>query len=199
MSIFITTWLLMAATAVACGSQLCFVPALTVWAGLVAALCAGGAALISHQPVGVATTGGRLGFSFVHWGFRVGRGRLIPAIGVSWIIWLVLGSATIGATQFPEHLPIIASWTGDGIALLYLLGVIMSRTSGGRTPGSLINGVFIILGLIGGSVFLWFHTGTDGARALAVGFAGGPPLFVGVGYGFVLAMDLLAGRRGRRN
>jgi hypothetical protein len=195
MILHIVTWVAMAALAATGGMQLGFSTALIDWAVFAAIACAGGALLIHRQPMGVATTGGLFGCSFVRWGFRAGHGKLIPAAMISWLIWLPLGGAIIAGIHFTAHLPIIITWTGDLLGLFYIVGVMMAN-SGGRVPRSLIKVALGLVGLIGGSAFLWFQAGTDGARAIAVAVAGGPPLFVGVGYGFVLATAMLA-RRGR--
>jgi hypothetical protein len=198
MIILLSVWLLMAAAAILCGLQLSLLNALLVWIALVVLTCAGGARLISRQPIGIATLGGRFGSSLVHWGFRVSRGQLIPAAEISGLIWILVGGALISGARFQEHRLIIVSWMGDGLALLYVLGAIVTaRQGGGRAATALGTTVLVLVGLIAGSAFLWFHLGTDGARAFALAVAGGPPFFVGVGYGAVLATELFAGQRRR--
>ena len=150
--------------------------------------------MIQRQPMGVATKSGLFGCGFVRWGFCAGRGQLMPAAMISWLIWLLLGTATIAGVQFTPHLPIIAAWTGDLLGLFYIIGVMLANRNG-RVPASLIKMVLGLLGLIGGSAFLWFQAGTDGARAIAVAVAGGPPLFAGFGYGFVLAIGMVSQRK----
>jgi hypothetical protein len=195
MIIFITTWLLMAALATTCGFQLDFPVALAAWAAAAAVACAGGAFLIFRQPIGIATLGGHFGCSVVRWGFRAGQGKLVPATLISWLIWLVLGSALIGAIHFPNALPIILVWMGDSLGLCYVLGVTMANRRSGRVAPALVKFALCLVGLIAGSAYLWVEAGTDGARAIAVALAGGPPLFVGIGYGFVFAMGLFGNRR----
>jgi hypothetical protein len=194
MIVHLAMWLAMAALAATCGIQLNFPAALIAWAAFAVIACAGGALLIHRQPMGVATNGGLFGCGFVRWGFRAGRGKLMPAAAISCLIWLLLGGTIITSTQFTSHLPIIVAWTGDSLGLFYIVGVMLANRSG-RVPASLIKIVLGLVGLIAGSACLWFQAGTDSARAIAVAVAGGPPLFVGVGYGFVLAMGMLSQRK----
>jgi hypothetical protein len=71
-------WALMAAAAVLCGLTLSLTAALATWVGLAAVACVAGAVLLRLQPIGIPTASGRVGGALVHWGFRVGRGRLLP-------------------------------------------------------------------------------------------------------------------------
>lgn len=196
MVIFLSIWLVLGFAAALCGLNLNLSMAVTTWAGLTASLCAGGAFLISRQPLGVATLGGRIGSSVVHWGFRAGRGLLLPAAVISWLIWLVLGGALMAALRTPEHAAIIAAWTGDLLGLFYVVGVMLTNRGGGRWPAALLKVALAIAALISASAFLWFRAGTDEARAMAFFVAGGPPLFIGAGYGVMLAVSMI-GARGR--
>ena len=193
MIIFLTMWTAMAALAVACAKQFEFSGAVAAWTAVAAIVCAIGSFLISRQPIGVATTAGRFGAALIRWGFRAGRGRLTLAAMISYLIWLILGTATITAIDFPAHLPIVVAWSGDLLGLFYVVGVALANR-GGRIPAPLVKLVASLGGLIVVSIFLWFHAGSDRARAVAVAVAGGPPLFVGAIWGFVLAMGALSGR-----
>jgi hypothetical protein len=191
--ILLTIWAALAALAVGCAWQLELSSAVIAWSVAAAIACTIGAFLISRQPLGIATLGGRFGSAVVRWGFRAGHGRLTMAAMISWLIWFSLGAATIAAIKFPTHLPILTAWTGDIIGLFYVIGVMLTNVSG-RIPASLVKVVAGILGLIAGSMFLWFRAGSDQARAIALAVAGGPPLLVGAIYGFVLTTGLLSGR-----
>src|SRR5204862_3817963 len=100
MILLLVVWTLMVAGAVSLGMKMSLPVALVTWAALTAVLCAAGAILMQLQPIGIATPTGRVGSSFVYWGFDVGRGQLIPAAVISWLIWIFLGSAIIALTQF---------------------------------------------------------------------------------------------------
>lgn len=199
MIILFSMWLLAALAAAACGTQLDFSTALLAWAGLAAISCAIGAWLISRQPLGTATAGGRFGSSFVHWGFRAGRGQLAPAALISWAVWLVIGSAIIGSVQCPQHSLITVAWTADFLSLFYVIGIMAANRGSGRLPASLVKLGCAVLGMLGGSFWMWFGIGTDRAQATALTLAGGPLLLIGIGYGFMLAMTGLMGRRVRWN
>lgn len=197
MIIILTMWTVMGALAVACTKQFEFSGAVAAWSVVAAIVCAIGSFLISCQPIGVATTTGRFGAALIHWGFRAARGRLTLAATISYLVWLILGTSTITAINFPVHLPILAALTGDVLGLFYVIGVMLANR-GGRIPASLATLVASLGGLIVVSIFLWFRAGSDGARAVAVAVAGGPPLFVGAIWGFVLAMGALSSRSRHR-
>jgi hypothetical protein len=191
--IFLMMWMALTAMVAACATQFELPVALMIWITGTAIACAGGTFLISRQPPGLATLGGRLGFAVVHWGFRASQGRLIPAAMISWLIWITLGTAAIAGAHFPTHVPIFVAWTGDLLGLFYVLGVMLANRSG-RIPASLAKVVAALIALVAGSLFLWFRAGSDQARAIALAVAGGPPLLIGAMYGFVLVPGLLAGR-----
>ncbi|MGH7712614.1 MAG: hypothetical protein ACREOG_15085 [Gemmatimonadaceae bacterium] len=73
MMLLIVLWGLMVAAAVVCATKLSLPAALATWAGIAAVVCVVGAILLQLQPVEVSTAGGRVGGTFVHWGFRAGR------------------------------------------------------------------------------------------------------------------------------
>jgi len=196
MIIFLAIWSLMAALAVACAGLWAFSFAVAAWCTAAAIVCATGAFLISRQPVGVITAGGRCGAAVIQWGFRAGHGRLALAAMISFAVWLVVGTTTIAAIHFPAQAPILAASAGDLLGLFYIAGV-MFANPGGRIQASLMKVVASIVGLIAASLFLWFHVDTDRSRAVAVALAGGPPLLAGASYGFVLAMGCFSGRSRR--
>jgi hypothetical protein len=92
MTLLVVLWALMAAAAVVFATRLTLPMALAAWAALAAAVCVGGAFPLQLQPVGISTASGRIGGSFVHWGFRAGQGQLIPAMVISWLIWTFAGA-----------------------------------------------------------------------------------------------------------
>jgi len=192
MVIFIVIWLVLGFAAVLCGQNFTLPVAVSTWAALSGILCAGGAFLIYRQPIGIATFGGHIGSGVVHWGFRAGRGLLLPAAVISWLVWLVLGCALMAAFRNPEHAAIIAAWTGDLLGLFYVVGMMLVNRSGQR---ALLKFTLAIAAVILGSAFLWFRAGTDEARAVAFFVTGGPPLIVGVGYGVLLTLGLIEGRK----
>ena len=193
---------LMVAAAVIIATKLSLPAALAVWAAVTAVVCITGAIQLQLQPVGISTTSGRIGGSFVYWGFRAGQGQLIPATVISWLVWLLLGAAIIGLTQFrsqPRHVLMILAWTVDVASLFYVLGVLgANRGSSGGLPSTLLMLSTVLLVMIAGSAVLWWYVGTERARMAALALAGGPPLVIGVGYGFFMAVTLI-GARGKWN
>ena len=186
----------MTAIAVWCALRWSAPLALAVWAGLAAALCVFGAVLMSRQPVGVPTVSGQLGASVLPWGYKVGRGRLPAIVLVSWLIWTVVGAAAIAVSASrgePETQWMILAWTVDGLALLYLIGVLASNTRGARA--ALLIPIAAVLFMIGASAFLW-QTGSGSARGTALLIGGAPIPILAAGYGLMLGAMMLGGRKG---
>jgi|KBSMisStaDraftv2_1062788.scaffolds.fasta_scaffold152257_3 hypothetical protein len=186
----------MAALAVWCALRWGLPLGFAVWSGLVAALCGFGALLLSRQPVGVATASGQLGAAILRWGYKVGRGQLPGIVVVSWLIWVALGAAVMAVTLFrAEALTpwMILAWTIDGLALIYLIGVMTTRS--GRTRIALLTPLLAVLGMIGLSGALW-RAGTESARETALLIGGAPIPLLAAGYGLMMAAMMLGGRKG---
>jgi len=186
----------MVAIAVWCALRFGLPQGLAVWSGVAAALCGLGALLLSRQPVGVSTASGQLGAAVLRWGYKVGRGQLPGIIVVSWLIWVALGAAVMAVTLFrtEQLMPwMILAWTIDGAALLYLIGLMATRT--GRTQSALLMPLLAVLGMIGVSALLW-HRGTESARETALLLGGAPIPVLAAGYGLMVAAMMLGGRKG---
>ena len=186
----------MVAIAVWCALRFGLPQGLVVWSGVAAALCGLGALLLSRQPVGVSTASGQLGAAVLRWGYKVGRGQLPGIIVVSWLIWVALGAAVMAVTLFrtEQLMPwMILAWTIDGGALLYLIGLMATRT--GRTQSALLMPLLAVLGMIGVSALLW-HRGTESARETALLLGGAPIPVLAAGYGLMMAAMMLGGRKG---
>jgi len=186
----------MAAFAVWCALRWGLPLGLAVWSGLVAALCGLAALLLSRQPVGVATVSGQLGVALLRWGYKVGRGQLPGIVVVSWLIWVILGAAVMALTTFrsdPLTRWMIVAWTIDGLALIYLIGLIATRT--GRTRGTLLTPLLAVLAMIAVSGALW-QRGTESARENALLIGAAPIPILAAGYGLMMAAMLLGGRKG---
>ena len=186
----------MAALAVWCALRWGLPLGFAVWSGLVAALCGFGALLLSRQPVGVATASGQLGAAILRWGYKVGRGQLPGIVAVSWLIWVALGAAVMAVTLFrAEQLTpwMIAAWTMDGLVLIYLIGVMTTRS--GRTRGALLMPLLAVLAMVGVSGALW-RAGTESARETALLIGGAPIPLLAAGYGLMMAAIMLGGRKG---
>ena len=173
------------------------------WATFMAVGCLLGGLAIRSQPLGQATIFGRLGSAFVHWGFRAGRGRLLPAIAISWLVWLLIGGTAIALLHFPDNLHVlllVLAWACELGALFYLLGHVMANPgSSGDFRMRQLSMVAGVGSLILASALLWFVVDTAWSRRLAVIVAGGPFALVVAGYGLFLLFALTIGRKARWN
>jgi len=175
--------------------------AIGAWLVLCLVACALGALALSSQPVGVATLAGRVGSLVVRWGFAAGRGRLLPAVAISWLAWAIFGTALIVALQHRSEtqLQLLAlAWAVDALALMYVCGIALARRSASMTRGLLpIAGALV--GMLAVSAIQWSHPLLPGGRRTALLIAGGPPLYIGGAYGLFLLVMMTFGRRARWN
>lgn len=173
------------------------------WATLTAIACVLGALAIRSQPIGQATIMGRLGGAFLRWGFRAGRGQLLPATMISWLVWLLIGGTVITLLHFPDNIEVlllVLAWACELGALFYLTGIILANP--GATGDFRMRQLAIAIGggsLILGSALLWFVVDTSWSHRLAVIVAGGPFALVVVGYGLFLLFAMTLGRKARSN
>ncbi len=175
-------------------------PVLLYWAAVSLVACLLGAVAIWSQPLGQATAAGRLGSAVVRWGFRATQGKLFGAAVISWIIWLVIGSAAILAGRAKGDLSyrlMLLAWAVDFGVLCYLLGVWLANRGSGMHSLLVISAVLVAM--IGISATLWFGNGSEAARKTALTLAGGPTLVIGGGYGVFLLVVLTVGRNARWN
>ncbi len=177
-------------------------PALAAWAGVDLSLCLLGALLLARQPIGQGTAAGLAGSLIVHWGYRVGNGRLARAVGISWVVWMVVGAAAIGIVKHraePAAILLILAWLVDGLLLMRLCGIAILFRRSGRLPWHIMKFIGVLIAMIACSAGLWWGTGGDWGRRMALWLAGGPPLLIGGGYGLLLLVMLAAGRKARWN
>lgn len=171
------------------------------WSILLGVLCTLGGIAIRSQPIQQATIFGRLGGSVVRWGFRATQGRLLPAVIISWLVWLVIGAGAIGAITTRAALqPLILSlgWTTEVLLLFYLVGMWMANAGGStafRMKFVTMAGMVVLM--LAASTFLWFRTtGATKSGAVIIAVI---PLVVALVYGVFLAVILLVGGKGRWN
>lgn len=177
-----------------------------VWAAVALVACGVGTILLRTSPVGRVSWQNRTAAYLVPWGGRVGGGRLWPIPVVSWVVWMTVWAGAAVLTP-PETTPLTgweivmriglgAAWAIDGLALGHMLATLRQHFSvASRSGRSLLNISAVIVGLIAGSLLLHLL----GLTLLALLVAGGPPLVIGGGYGFFLAVLLIFGRGGRWN
>ena len=176
--------------------------AIGIWAGIAGAACGFGAGCLTLQPLATPTLFGAVGGSIVRWGYRVGGGRLIGAVAVSWLIWVLAGGAVIAGIRLRSEIQsvlMILAWTVDLGILMYIIGVMLRNYGGGRVPMSLIKIAIAVIAMIVSSGVLWFHIATESARHTALLIAGGPPAFIGAGYGVFILFVLAMGKNARWN
>ena len=193
----IVAFAIMAGAALALAVSVDLAAAVLAWLAFSALACAIAAFAMWRQPLAVSTTTGRLGGNLVRWGFDAADGQLLPAVGISWLVWALLGTALISAIQGRgdrQHVLIIVAWTFDTLALMYTIGLMLER-SGSSMARALFPVAGVLAGMLVVSAILWLRPQLPGGRYAALLVAGGIPLFVGVGYGlFALVMVIGLGR-----
>lgn len=177
--------------------------ALLIWAGGMGLLCAAAAWCLKKAPMGRLTWRNKLAGYLLPWGYKIGRGKLLPMTLAAWAIWIMIGVGTIvlaawpmGAASAHPYLAVMifVSWVVLGGLAVRQLGLI--PTFGSRSGRmSLLQSAAVALGLMAASAVLWL-TGRPGWALLT---AGGPIAFVGGGYGLFLGVMLTVGRKARWN
>ncbi len=186
------------AGAVAVGVAMPMWPAIGVWAVAALLLCILGAALIASQPLNTPTFAGLIGSVMTRRGFRVGDGRLPPAVLVSWLYWIALGSAAIAIVHHRADVwltLLVLSWLVLTLGLMFIAGQIIVASKAGRVPGSLgkLAGFLTLLLLASGGLAAVGHTG------IALTLAGIPIALIGGGYGLFVLLIVTVGRNARWN
>jgi hypothetical protein len=188
--------------------------AIGLWAGLMAALCAGVAMILHRQTPEKVTPANYLAGFVLQWGYRVGRGKLPAIVVVSWAIWLLLGVAMVVSVHFRGFgqpaaqqqrrstlvmVLLTVAWVIDGTVLLRIIGLLATGPNARHMLRSLGPVAAVLVGMIGSSIVLVARTPSVNASRLALLIAGGPLLFVGVGYGLFVLVLLTAGKNARWN
>jgi len=181
--------------------------AIGVWAAGVGLVGAAVGLLLPRVPEGKVTWVNRLAAPVLGWGLSVAHGRLVPGVLVSWARWTVIGGSLIclwfrppgtwGGRPAVSFGPVgktllVLAWIVDAGALLYCLKVSAVAFRSMRQLGpvmAVLVGLIVVSAALAALGHPWF--------ALVV--AGGPPLFVGGGYGLLLAVMMIGGRHTRWN
>ena len=174
--------------------------ALAVWAGGMALLCTLAAVALKGAPMGKLTWRNRLAGYLLPWGYKLGRGKLIPMTAAAWAIWVLLGAGTIllvstSAAAHPWLATLIfITWVIEGGLLVRQLGLSLTfSTRSGRI--AVLQFALVLAGLIGAGMVLWVM----GYPGWALVVSGGPVALVGGGYGLFLGVMLTVGRNARWN
>jgi hypothetical protein len=184
---------------------------LAAWAAIMAGGCAVGAWLFHTSPLGRVNWHNRVAVYFIPWGYRLGRGKLVPIAVAAWSIWMLIGVGAVviqargGATAaragtawtalgpYPVFATLLfASWVVYGAVVVWQLGlVITSIGSRSRKRLSSLKFIGLCVGLTAASEALW--TAEHPAWALLVA---GSPLAAVVGfYGFWIGLMLTGGNK----
>lgn len=188
---------LLVAGAVLLAWKLSLAPALLAWVGVSAALCVVGAMLIASQPLATPTRAGFVGSCVVPYGYKVSQGTLPLATAISWLFWVIVGSAAI-LVFVHRHDPLLAglivSWLIITLLLMRLTGTILDGYRGQSAPTSLVKLVASLGVMLVASMALT-AVGTPWSRWAALVIAGGPLAAVGGAYGLFVLAVLTVGRK----
>ncbi len=175
---------------------------LGIWAGVMAIGCGIGALLLKTAPVGRVNWHNRVGSIFLPWGFQLSGGKLLPLTAIAWVVWVMVGVATValqGSTTAEnpgKAVLLFAIWMLYGGLCLRQLGLIFHHFRNSPRPRrSMIVLTAIMLGLVIISLVLWQR----GWAWHALAVAGGPLVAIGGGYGLVLVSMLAFRGKGRWN
>jgi hypothetical protein len=179
--------------------------ALAIWSSATAVGCVVGTVLLRTSAIGRVTWKNRVAAYLIPWCGRINRGRLWPIPVVSWVVWVLLGGATILVTNLPDEDPpvgdiwrvfLLAAWVADGGAFLYLLGGLAQNFPwDSRGARFLLKAAAVVLAIAVGGLLLFVNRQTR----MAVLVAGGPPLLLGSIFGLFFGSLLLFGRNARWN
>jgi hypothetical protein len=189
-------------------------PAVEVWAAIMAVCIAVVSVLLRTSQTGRITWKNRLAGVFLHFGYLVGRGQLLPIAVFSWIGWVALAVIVVLLLDRPVPPPadsgitlsegwqstvtvlLYASWGVLVSAIFYLFGTLMRNFQPPRREGrSLLLVIGVLVLLLAGSVTLWIA----GRPVLGLIVAGVPILLVAGGYGMLVLIFVTAGKNARWN
>jgi hypothetical protein len=198
--------------------------AMSLWAVGVATV-GGVVALLMHRqspPEKISWINYLAGF-VLPWGYRIGRGKLWPIAVTSWAIWMLLGVAVILATSSrghgqtsagiatvtstepsPHRNPVVMTllclaWLVDGGVLLRCVGLLATSANASHMMRSLALPMLVLAGILIASIALVVTSSAPAAARTALLIAGGPPLFVAMGYGLFVLVIVTVGRKARWN
>lgn len=186
-----------------------------LWSAAVVLVCSGSAILLHRQAPGRISVINRIAGLVLPWGYRIGRGRLVPIVVTSCVVWMLVGlgaslamAGYLARDQAPPGLSADAgkpsalvmtllylSWLVDGALLMRMIGIAAARHD--RVPTSVWVLILALTAMIGISAVVALRGDGNPARALLI--AGGPPLLIGGGYGVFMLVIVLVGRKTRWN
>jgi hypothetical protein len=181
---------------------------LAAWAAITAVGCAVGAWLFHTSPLGRANWHNRVAVYFIPWGYRLGRGKLVPIAVAAWLIWMLIGVGAVvieawgGATAAGAGMawtalgphPVLAallfaSWCVYGAIVVWQLGFVIASI--GTQSAMRLKFPGVCVGLTAASAALWMA----GHPAWALLVGGGPLAVVGSVYGIWIGLMLTGGNK----
>lgn len=194
--------------------------ALGIFAVGIGVICVATAAVVHRQPIGTMTLANYVMGIVLPWGYRVGKGRLLPVVLISWGVWVLIGLSAVLATHArmqptaatspavaaaaPERGVVVmtllaVAWVVDGAVLLRCVEVFATHAHPTHIVRTLGPATLFLVAILAGSISLVSVNRSATAARVALVIAGGPPLVAALGLGFVLAVVLAAGRKTRWN
>ena len=182
--------------------------AILIWSTFSAVVCASIGFLLMRSPVGVVGPVNRIAGPVLFLGVAFAKGRLERMVLASIVGWSVVGVIAVLAAGREPASPVPAG-SADGapgpmtwslLALSWLLvGFALCRVAVTLTwrppPPSSLRAVLVLSAILVGSITLALL----GRHGYALAVAGVPPLIVLGGYGLILLVMLLGGKRMRWN
>jgi hypothetical protein len=167
-------------------------------------ICATVAILLRRVPMRKVTLVNYAAGIFLPFGYFIGKGKLLPIVITSWIVWSIAAAVSAFAAAKGYDPRVVASdgqrhvtstlvllvifWIIDGFAILYLSRTIATRLNiRSAAARQLFLMICLLVAMIAVSAVLWSY----GFGVLAVLIAGGPISFVGGSYGLYLAVVLI--------
>jgi hypothetical protein len=208
MSVFqiVSRVLMFGLTAVVCAwltSKFGGLRAMGLWALALAVVCGGTALLMNVQPPGRITPINYLAGVVLPWGYKIGRGKLLPIVVASWLGWVVAGLAVIVLrTRVPGvTMPamLFASWIIAALVVLRLVTMILTRGNSNPIAPGTLTPIVALGALLIASIAMVIFGRSETWTNLALLLTGGPILFLGGGYLLWLGAVLTIGRNARWN
>jgi len=187
--------------------------AIGIWAVGVGILCCLVALGMHRQPVGKVTVFNYLAGIVLPWGYKIGRGKLLPIVIESWIRWVLLGAAVVALTAhgFDSLAPsgyhrgpvvstlLLLCWVIDAAVLFRIVTMLAIRANDNPLPPKTFPPILALFGMIVVSAGLVIFGHSAAADRIALLICGGPILLIGGGYGLFLLVMMTAGRKARWN
>jgi hypothetical protein len=177
--------------------------AMGLWAAAMAAVCGGTALLMNRQSPERVTPINYLAGFVLPWGYKIGRGKLLPIVGASWLGWVVAGLAVIVLrTRTPGVIVpamLFASWMIIGAVVVRMVTMLLMRANANPLPPGTFAPILSMIALLVASAAFVVFGRSNAWTNVALLLAGGPIVLIGGGYLLWLGVMLTFGRNARWN